>query len=185
MSADISKMFREIGLQDEEKDFHRFLTRDFSGDLQDQRMSRLTFGVKCSPYLATQVLLQVAEDHSKEYSRAAEIIKHSFYVDDCLVSVNTPEEAISTSNELITKFSLSCMVLRKWRSSSPTLMASIPEALREADNSTLAISPVDYMSKFYLSGFLYPHGSGLCLEWLLCGAGLAQHGSLAADDICS
>ena len=101
MSADIFKMFHEIGLQDEEKDYHRLLIRGEDGSFQVQRMSRLTFGVKCSPYVATQVLLQVAEDHGEDYPWAAEVIKCAFYVDDCLVSANTLEDAITTSNELI------------------------------------------------------------------------------------
>ena len=63
MSADISKMFREVGLQEVERDYHRFLHRDQTGSLQDWRMTRLTFGVTSSPYLATQVLRQVASDH--------------------------------------------------------------------------------------------------------------------------
>ena len=71
-------MFREIGLQDEEKDYHMFLTRGEDGSFQDHHMSRLTFSVKCSPYLATQVLLQVAEDHGEDYPRAAEVIRCAF-----------------------------------------------------------------------------------------------------------
>ena len=49
MSADISKMFREVSLHPDERDFHRYITRDEQGRLQDQRMTRLTFGVTCSP----------------------------------------------------------------------------------------------------------------------------------------
>ena len=136
-------MFRKIGLQDEEKDFHRFLFRDKDGSLQDRKISRLTFGVKSSPYLATQVLLQVAEDHGKDYPRAARVIHSAFYVDDCLFSVDMLEEATLTSQELVHIFSLACMTLRKWITSSPTVMRSIPEALRQTDLSTLAISLVD------------------------------------------
>ncbi len=60
-------MFREIGLQKGERDFHRFLHRDQTGDIQVWRMTRLTFGVTSSPYLATQVLRQVATDHRDDF----------------------------------------------------------------------------------------------------------------------
>ncbi len=48
MSADISKMFREILLNPEECDFHRFVMHSTSGSILDCCMDRLTFGVKCS-----------------------------------------------------------------------------------------------------------------------------------------
>ncbi len=64
MSADISKMFREILLNPGEKNLHRFVMRDTDGRIVDCRMDRLTFGVKCSPYLATRVLHTLASLHS-------------------------------------------------------------------------------------------------------------------------
>ena len=63
MSSDISKMFREIALQPQEKDFHRFLIQSDTGEWQDWRMNRLTFGVTSSPFQATQVLHQLANDY--------------------------------------------------------------------------------------------------------------------------
>lgn len=60
LTADITKMFREIGLNEADQDFHRFLLRDQEGDYQEWKMTRLTFGVSSSPYLATQVLLKMA-----------------------------------------------------------------------------------------------------------------------------
>ena len=56
MSADISKMFREVALNEEERDYHRFLVLGSDDKLQDGRMRRLTFGVASSQFLATSVL---------------------------------------------------------------------------------------------------------------------------------
>ena len=75
LSADISKMFREVGLHSSERDYHRFLLRNCQGNIQDWRMTRLTFGVTSSPFLATQVLRQVAQDHGKEFPRVAHIVE--------------------------------------------------------------------------------------------------------------
>ncbi len=61
MSSDISKMFREVGLTVSDRNLHRFFHEDSSGLLQEWRMCRLTFGVTCSPFLASKVLLQLAE----------------------------------------------------------------------------------------------------------------------------
>ena len=47
-SVDISKMFREINLLKQERDFHRFLARDASGKILEMRMTRVTFGARPS-----------------------------------------------------------------------------------------------------------------------------------------
>ena len=60
--ADISKMFRDAGLLDSEKDLLRYLVASKNGLLRGMRMNRLTFGVSCFPFLASQELLQVATD---------------------------------------------------------------------------------------------------------------------------
>ena len=118
MSSDISKMFREIGLQSEEYDFHRFLHRDETGNVRDYRMKRLTFGVTCSPYLATQVIHQFASDYRQEFPIAAQIIENSFYEDDCLTGANTLEEALTVRENLNLVMKKGMMTLHKWRFSS-------------------------------------------------------------------
>ena len=79
MSSDISKMFREIGFHEDDRDLHRFVRRiPQTGLLKDWRMTRVTFGVVCSPFLATQVLRQVASDYRQQFSDAASIIETTF-----------------------------------------------------------------------------------------------------------
>ena len=57
LTADISKMYREVKLAPEDKDLHRFLWRASPNlPLQDYRMTRVTFGVSASPYLAVKTL---------------------------------------------------------------------------------------------------------------------------------
>ena len=45
-------------------------------------MTRLTFGVTSSPFLACQTLHQLAEDHSSAYPQASRVVCNSFYVDE-------------------------------------------------------------------------------------------------------
>ena len=74
-SIDISKMFREILLHPNERDFLRFLRfSPSSHQIETCRMKRLTFGVSSSPFLATKVLRQAAADHKEEFPKAAEVI---------------------------------------------------------------------------------------------------------------
>ena len=47
-------------------------------------MTRVMFGVASSPFLATQVLHQLADDYEQKFPQAVEIVITAFYVDDCL-----------------------------------------------------------------------------------------------------
>ena len=153
ISGDISKMFREVGLLQQEKDLHRFLHREVdSGNIADYRMTRLTFGVKSSPYLATQVLRQLADDHRQEFPRAAKLVSTDFYVDDCLTGADSVSEAISVREELNSLLGNARMTLRKWRSNSSELLATVPEELREKTDLNINFSPAE-------------HGKALGLRW--------------------
>ena len=96
-------------------------------------MTRLTFGVTSSPFLASQVLRQVAKDYQEEIPRAAEIIGSTFYVDDCLTGASTLDEAISIRKELNDLLEKACMRLRKWLSNSEDFLSTIPKDLKETE----------------------------------------------------
>ena len=85
ISADISKMYRAVHLNPDDRDLHRFLWRE-SPDLpiKDYRMTRVTFGVTSSLYLAIRTLQQTAHDFRDQYPLAAPLVLSSFYVDDLL-----------------------------------------------------------------------------------------------------
>ena len=141
MSADISKMFLEVGLTESDRDLHRFLHEDSDGQIQDWRMCPVTFGITSLPFLASKALLQVAEDHKSEFPEAAQVVQQSFYVDDCLTGANSIPEAKQLRSDLNSLLFLACFTLRKWRSNSPQLLEDLPPELKEIDNSELTISP--------------------------------------------
>ena len=101
-------------------------------------MARLTFGVTSSPFLASSVLRQVADDYKEEFPLAAEIVHSTFYVDDCLTGASSLSEALNIREQLNSLLSKSGMTLRKWRSNNKELLSSIPESLCES--SDLCIS---------------------------------------------
>ncbi len=143
MSADISKMFREVELHEDDRDLHRFLQATPGGEgVMDMRMTRVTFGVTSSPLLATQVLRQVAKDYEKQYPRAAKIVSN-FYVDDCLTGAATPEEAMEIQEELISLLRCACMWLRKWRSNNISVLENVPKDMREDDDHQIISPPAE------------------------------------------
>ncbi len=137
VSGDISKMFREILLNPKERDWHRFLFRDDNNHLQDARMKRLTFGVKSSPFLATQVLRHHASTHLESHPTAAQTILTNFYVDDVLSGATSTDSAYHLYKELRELFSIAGMDLRKWRTNDAQLRQLIPDDLLETDTCAI------------------------------------------------
>lgn len=101
-----------------------------TGKLADSRITRLTFRVMSSPFLATQVPRQVAEDYHHDFPCAADVVKEAFYVDDCLIRVSTLEEAMEFRTSLNQLLSTASMTLTKCRSSSAELLSTIPDDLK-------------------------------------------------------
>ena len=139
-------MFREVGLHECERDFHRYLTKGEDNQLEEWRMKRLTFGVTSSPFLATQVLHQVVTYHYSVFPWAATVIKSTFYVDDCLTSADIVEEARVIHEELNSLLPKAKMTLRKWMSNFQELLESIPQELKETECVQL-ISPPEECHK--------------------------------------
>ena len=132
ISGDISKMYREILLSPGDRPYHRFLWRkELTEPWQDWEMQRVTFGVTSSPYLAIKTLIQTALDHGTAYPQAQEHILSSFYVDDFFGGANTEKQAVvlrQQINEILIKGGFT---IKKWRSSSPKVLKSIPAELQE------------------------------------------------------
>ncbi len=140
LSADISKMFREILLNPPEHDFHRFLMREADNSIVDCQMERLTFGVNCSPYLATQVLHTLAHLSVSSHPVASSAILSDFYVDDFLSGADDMDAADKLKTELCDLLSQAGMTLRKWRSNSLELRQRIPDHLLEKDSTSLTFT---------------------------------------------
>jgi len=94
------------------------------------------FTIRC-----TRVIRHLAETHADSHPAASKAIQDSFYVDDYLSVAVTVEEAVSIRTQLCDLLITAGMTLRKWRSSSKSLIETIPEDIVESEN--LLISPTD------------------------------------------
>lgn len=142
-SGDISKMFRGIGLNPEDRDYHRYVQRHPDGSLQDMRHKRLTFGVTSSPFLANQVIRQIGIDYKDKYPLAAKLVTSNYYVDDCLAGADSVEEAYETVMQSVSMMKKGCLDLKKWRSNSSELLDRIPKEMREESDLLIPSTPAD------------------------------------------
>ena len=129
--ADVSKMYRNVELAEEDKDLHRFVWRsERTKPLQDYRMTRVTFGVSASAFAANMSIRQNAVDLAHEYPLAAKVVEESIYVDDCLTGADNVQEAIHLYKQLRGLFQCGGFPLRKWNSSEREVLSSIDPSLR-------------------------------------------------------
>ncbi|UYV81161.1 hypothetical protein LAZ67_20000199, partial [Cordylochernes scorpioides] len=114
VSSDIEKAFLQIGINEEDRDYLRFLWHTEDGRLITYRHKRVVFGITTSPYLLKATLslhLDKAPEHLKI---TAEQLKSSFYVDNCLSSFQNVEETEKFVKESTELLSTACFNLRDW-----------------------------------------------------------------------
>ena len=136
--CDIEKMFHQFNVNEEDRDFLRFLwweDSDITKQLLEYRMNVHLFGAASSPGCANYGLKHLAKSHENILPNAAFFIQNDFYVDDGLTSVETENEAINLIRDAQSLCSKGGLRLHKFTSNSSTVMDSI-EASERSDNIT-------------------------------------------------
>ncbi len=145
LTADVSRMYRAITLTESDRNLHRFIWRSSpSGPLKDYRMTRLTFGVSASSFIANMCVKQNALDHVLEFPLAAKAVEESFYVDDGLTGADSIEQAIELHHQLQALFAKGGFLLRKWNSNEEEVLKHIDPQLREQKSVHPISGPDEY-----------------------------------------
>ncbi|KAK7886828.1 hypothetical protein WMY93_026449 [Mugilogobius chulae] len=135
--GDIRQMFYQVKVASEDKDFLRFLwwpQGDTSQDPIEYRMTVHLFGAVSSPSCACFALRKTAEDNQGRFAKeVVETLLHNFYVDDCLKSTATEEEAITMIKDLMNICSKGGFQLTKWVSNSRVVIRAVDEIHRAKD----------------------------------------------------
>jgi len=93
ISADVEAMYYQVVVPECQRDCLRFLWYDCDGNVQHYRMCVHVFGGIWSGSAAGYALRRCVEDfEASELVR--EVVRNSFYVDDCLLSVGSVDEAV-------------------------------------------------------------------------------------------
>ena len=122
-------MYRAVRLADDQKDLLHFLWKEnLRQPFQHYRMTRLTFGVSASSFLANMVLRQSAIEHLENHPQEAQVALDCVYVDDDLMGANSTHE-VQLRRELHDLFDQEGFKLQKWKSSEGDVLTSIPEDL--------------------------------------------------------
>lgn len=141
ITADIEAMFHQVKVPNEDHDLLRFLwwpNGDYNQNMAEYRMTVHLFGATSSPSCANCALRKCAEDNIKQFNPQAEnTILNNFYVDDCLTSAASEEEALALYQELRAICFKGGFLLTKWISNSCHVLAAIPETERAKEVKNL------------------------------------------------
>lgn len=129
ITSDIQKMYRQIEIHNEDRDFQRILWRDDPlKPIKEYRLCTVTYGTTSASYLATRVLKQLAIDEELKHPKAADLVLHNFYVDDMLMGAETREEAIELISELCALLRKGKFTLHKWCSNDQGVLDQLNES---------------------------------------------------------
>ncbi|KAM9735349.1 uncharacterized protein ACNS7B_014625 [Menidia menidia] len=125
-----------VRLLPQDKALLRFLWRDLQKDtpLSIYEWQVLPFGTTCSPCCATFALLKHVSDHSQPEEDVRVAVERCFYVDNCLRSVQTVDEAKSLVDKLQSLLAEGGFQLRQWASNTPETINHLPKDLRSESN---------------------------------------------------
>jgi hypothetical protein len=101
-TADIAKMYRQIEIDDKDRDMQWILWRESPSDpIQEFRLNTVTYGTTTAPYLATRTLQQLAKDEQSSFLMASKVSLRDFYVDDLMSGSATVESGKEIQNQLL------------------------------------------------------------------------------------
>nr|XP_057925588.1 uncharacterized protein LOC131127575 isoform X1 [Doryrhamphus excisus]XP_057925589.1 uncharacterized protein LOC131127575 isoform X1 [Doryrhamphus excisus] len=132
--ADIQAMFHQVRVSVKHVDFLRFLwwpQGDTAQSPVEHRMKVHLFGAVSSPSCANYALRRTADDNAQHFSSdVVNTVKCNFYVDDCLKSMASEEEAVQMVKDLTALCQKGGFNLSKWISNSRKVLMSIAEDSR-------------------------------------------------------
>ncbi len=125
-------MFHQVRLLPEDKPLLRFLWRNLDREKQPDiyEWQVLPFGTTCSPCCATYALQRHVYDHSHTGDQVRDSIERSFYVDNCLQSLASLDEAKLLVDSLRDLLATGGFELRQWASNIPDIICHLPKEAR-------------------------------------------------------
>ena len=135
--GDVEKMFYQVRVPAEHRDFLRFWwfpEGDLNAEPVEYRLTVHVFGAVSSPSCANYALRRSALDHQEEFSQeSVDTVLRKFYVDDMVTSTETEEAAINLSHEVREVCAKGGFNLTKMLSNVPAVHDQIPLEHRATD----------------------------------------------------
>ena len=132
LAADIEKAYLMVGIQDDQRDFPRFLWFD-DPSLENPKIihlkfTRLVFGLRPSPAILGATILHHLTLYKQSEPELAELLEQSFYVDDLLTGECNDEKALAIYHRAKKLMAEGGFNLWKWKTNSRELQREIAKS---------------------------------------------------------
>ena len=115
MTGDISKMYRQILVDDSETKYQKIFWRMYpEKEVKVYKLKTVTYGTASAPFLAVRCLFQIAQENKERYPLASKIITRDFYVDDLITGHNDANELLNIQRDIVKLLSNYGFELRKF-----------------------------------------------------------------------
>lgn len=148
VTADVEAMFHQVRVPPNQRDVLRFLWYpggDTTRAPTEYRMTSHLFGGTWSPSACINALRRTAQEYGHEYHpETAKTVERHFYVDDCLRSVPSLDEARALTQQLPQLLDRGGFNLAKWTSNDPAALSRVPkDKLGSSSTRTMPGAPAD------------------------------------------
>lgn len=138
--TDIVKMFRQLLVNKEDRDWLRILYRCGESAIQQFRLCTVTYGTAPAPFQALRVLKQIITEECRELPIIAEILEKQTYVDDIFAGADSIRELIEIRDDLICVLGKAQIPLGKWSANHTSILGNIANV--ETQGKSLEIQEV-------------------------------------------
>lgn len=158
--GDLTKMYRNIMVHDEQKNLQRIVWRNNPDEpVKYFLLNTLTYGTSPASYIATRCLKQIAIEKRNDYPLECKIIESDFYMDDLLTGACSSEELSKVCEKIKIILLEYGFEIRKFQSNCQNLLKNLDQSndsqyLITDDNSTktLGISWIPSIDSFKYTG---------------------------------
>lgn len=135
ISADVSKMYLQIGIHPEHRKYQRLIWRpSMKENLQVYELNVVVFGLTSSPFLAQRVVQELANLESSNFPLASDVVSRDIYMDDIVTSTDKEDIGIQTCKQLQSLFRSGGFTLSKWCSNSINILETTAQDLQQNEH---------------------------------------------------
>lgn len=114
--GDITKMFLNVEIAEEYRDFLRFIWRDFDTEAPPKhyRFSKVAFGILDSAFLAQSTVLLHADREKHKHPRVYQCMIEEHWMDDLCTGANSIDESVELIEEIDHVMKKASFHFRNW-----------------------------------------------------------------------
>lgn len=131
LTGDLCKMYRQIIVHVDDRDYQRILWRESPSEhLQQFQLNTVTYGQASSAYLAIKCVRKLAERSINEYPIAARVVLDAMDVDDIIAGASDVQGIIEVQQQFTALLQTGGFEIHKWCSNCSEGLIYIPEDRR-------------------------------------------------------